>query len=129
MSRFRQPTVESEYHNTTASLTLTANDSGKTFGNVGASGTVTLTLPAVATFPMGGTVEVLSCADQVLTVDGTAGEFIALNDVAANSVSLGTSSEKASGGCKFTAVGSGTVPTKWHVRYYTEETQTVTVTT
>jgi len=129
MTGFRMPKIEREYINTTASITLSAGDVGKTIGNVGASGTVTITLPSAAVCQMGGDIVVLSCADQTLTVTGTAGEFIALNDVAANSVSLGTTSEKASGGFRFTAVGSGTAPTKWHVAYMTEETQTVTVTT
>jgi hypothetical protein len=129
MSRTRQPTVEREYHNSTADLTLSANDCGKTFGNVGASGTVIFTLPAAATAPMGGDIKFLACADQTLTVSGTAGELIALNDIAANTASLQTSSEKAGGAIVATAVGSGTVPTKWHLSFQTEETQTVTVTT
>lgn len=129
MSRTRQPAVEREYHNVTADITLTPGDVGRTFGNVGATGTVVITLPAVANCPIGGDIIILSCADQTLTVSGTAGEFIALNDVAANSVSLQTSSEKAGGGFRLTAVGPATAATKWHVSMMTEETQTVTVAT
>ena len=127
MSRTRQPAVEREYHNVTADITLTPGDVGRTFGNVGATGTVVITIPSAANCPLGGDLKFLSCADQTLTISGTAGEIIALNDVAANSVSLGTSSEKASGGFVLTAVGPATAATKWHVAYQTEETQTVTV--
>jgi len=130
MTGFRLPKVEREYINTTASITLSPGDVGKTVGNVGASGSVTITLPAVAGVPMGGDIVVLSCADQNIAVaTANTGELIALNDVAANSVTLSTAGEKAGGAMIFTAVGSGTAPTKWHASFMLEETQTVTVAT
>lgn len=125
MAGFRQPGRNRELITTTASITLTADDLGKTICNVGASGTVTVTLPAPATCEPGGDILVLSCADQTLTVaSGTADTLIALNDIAADSVSLSTAGEKAGGGFLFTCVGS-----KWHCAALAEETQTVTVAT
>lgn len=122
----RLPTVARELVTVTASTaTLTADDLGKTVCNVGASGTVTLTLPVPTTCTPGGDILVLSCADQTLTIaSGTADTLITLNDIAADSVSLGTSSEKAGGGFVFTCVGS-----LWHCAPMCEETQTITVVT
>ena len=125
MTGFRMPKVERELITTTASITLTTYDLGKTVCNVGASGAVTITLPAAANCVPGGDILILSCADQNLQVSAAnAGELIALNDVAANSVALSTSSEKAGGGFLLTCVGA-----KWHVACLAEETQTVTVAT
>lgn len=130
MTGTRMGKVTREYINATSSITLSADDVGKTFGNVGAGGAVTFTLPAVASVPLGGDIMFLSCADQNFAVAATnAGELIALNDVSANSVTFSTSSEKAGGGMRLTAVGSGTVPSKWHVSLLAEETQTATVAT
>lgn len=127
MAGTRQPGRQRELVNTTASLTLTQYDVGKTFTNVGASGTVTITLPAPASCNDGDEIIVLSCADQTLTVaSGTADTLITFNDVAADSVSLSTTGEKVGGGFIFTCVGGSA---KWHVLVLCEETQTVTVAT
>lgn len=125
MTGFRMPKVERELITATSSVTLSPYDMNKTVCNVGATGSVTITLPAAANCPPGGDILVLSCADQTLQVSAAnTSELIAFNDVAANSVALSTSSEKAGGGWLFTCVGS-----KWHVACLTEETQTVTVAT
>lgn len=110
MAGTRQPGRQRELIITTASLTLTAFDVGKTICNVGASGAVVITLPAPATCNAGDDILVLSCADQDLTcTSGTADTLITLNDIAADSVALSTSGKKAGGGFIFTCVG-----TKWH---------------
>ena len=125
MAGTRQPGRNRELITATASVTLGPEDAGKTVCNVGAAGAVTVTLPAPAACRPGDDILVLSCADQDLVVaSGTADQMITLNDVAADSVALSTSSEKAGGGFLFTCVG-----TKWHCAPMTEETQTVTVVT
>lgn len=125
MAGTRQPGRQRELIVATASVTLTAYDVGKTVCNVGATGAVTVTLPTPASCKAGDDILVLSCADQDLTVaSGTVDTLITLNDVAADSVALSTTSEKAGGGFLFTCVGS-----KWHVLVMCEETQTVTVVT
>jgi hypothetical protein len=107
-------------------LTVVASDAGKTFCNVGASGAVTFTLPAAANCTPGDDFLFLSCADQNFAVAAAnAGELITFNDVAANSVTLSTSSEKAGGAVLVTCVSGS----KFHVALMTEETQTVTVAT
>lgn len=127
MAGTRMPGGQREVVNTTASITLTNFDAGKTITNVGASGTVTVTLPTPASCNDGDDIIVLSCADQTLTcTSGTADTLITFNDLAADSVSLSTTGEKIGGGFKFTCVGSST---KWHVQVLCEETQTVTVAT
>jgi len=125
MAGTRQPGRQRELITTTASVTLTAYDVGKTVCNVGATGAVTVTLPTPASCKGGDDILVLSCADQDLIVaSGTADTLITLNDVEADSVALSTAGEKAGGGFLFTCVGS-----KWHVATLCEETQTVTVVT
>ncbi len=126
MAGLRGPGRQRELINTTASITLVAADAGKTFANVGAGGAVTFTLPAAANCNVGDDFVFLSCAAQDFAVAAAnAGELITFNDVAANSVTLSTSSEKAGGGFIVTCVSSS----KFHVATMTEETQTVTVAT
>jgi len=117
----RQPKNERELITTTASVTLTSFDMGKTVCNVGATGAVTITLPDPATCVPGSDLIVLSCADQNLIVSCTS-KLITLNNATASSVALQTAGEKLGGGFRLTAVG-----TKWHVSILCEETQTVTV--
>ena len=125
MAGTRQPGRQRELITTTASITLTNFDVGKTVCNVGASGAVTITLPTPASCIAGDDILVLSCADQDLIVaSGTADTLITLNDIAADSVALSTASEKAGGGFLFTCVGA-----LWHCLDMTGETQTVTVVT
>ena len=125
MAGTRQPGRNRELITTTASITLSPGDMGKTICNVGASGAVTVTLPTATTCRPGDDVIVLSCADQNLIVaTATTDTLITLNDIAADSVALQTSGEKAGGGFQFTCVGS-----LWHCLVLCEETQTVTVVT
>ena len=111
------------YVSKTADYTVLSSDNGTIFDNAGAAGTVIFTLPATAT---AGLVYEFHCvADQTITVTaGTADTMIAYNDIAADSVSLGTSSEKVGG--SFRVRGNGT---KWIVTPRLWEAQTVTIAT
>lgn len=102
--------------------TLTAADMCQVFTTRGASGTVTITLPAVASVRAGDWVEIYNCADETLTVDGTDEELLVFNDLTADSISWSTNAEKIGGG--FRAVCDGT---SWIVVPLGTETQTVTV--
>lgn len=125
MAGTRQPGGNRELITVTASTTLTAHDVGKIYCNVGASGAVTITLPAPTTCTPGDQITVLSCAAQNLIVaSGTADTLITLNDVAADSVAFQTASEQAGGGWVFTCVGS-----LWHCAPFITEAQTQTVVT
>lgn len=93
----------------TADYTVVKGDSGTVFHTRGAAGAVIFTLPA-ASGNNGMVVWIYNAADQNITVAGTAGELVVMNDLAANSVALSTLSEKAGGG--FMCVCDGT---KWFV--------------
>ena len=122
MAGFRQAGRNRELINVTASITLTANDAGKTITNYGAGGAVTVTLPTAAQCRPGDDVMVLGAADQDLTVaPATADTLVGKGDLDLDSVALSTSSEKIGGGLLFTCLGA-----VWHCAYLTEETQTVT---
>lgn len=126
MTGFRQPGRQRELIvETGTALTLSATDAGKTICNVGAAGAITVTMPSAATCNPGDDFLFLSCADQSFTISFTAGQAIALNDIAANSVALSTTSEKAGGAILVTCVNGS----KFHCAFLTEETQTVTVAT
>jgi hypothetical protein len=81
----------------TASYQLTPGDVGGFFTNRGAGGAIIFTLPAIADVPAGASFEFYVVADQDLTVGGVAGSLFTKNDVAANSVKYGTTSEKLGG--------------------------------
>lgn len=105
---------------TTASITLSPNDIGKTITNLGASGAVVITLPTATTCTPGGDILILSAADQDLTVScATADTIIGFNDLDLDSVAFAQASEKIGGALWCTCLGA-----KWHVAYLTEETQT-----
>lgn len=126
MAGLRGPGRQREVINATSSLTVVAADAGKSFSNVGASGAVTFTLPAAAKCSVGDDFYFMSCADQDFAVaSANAGELITFNDVAANSVTLSTSSEKAGGAFIVTCVSDA----KFHVTMLVQENQTVTVAT
>lgn len=108
----------------TANYTVLANDSGTIFTNQGATAAVTFTLPA--TSGSNGLVYFFyNCEDQnLLVAAGTADTMTALNDVAADSVALSTTSLKIGGG--WMVFGDGT---SWHAAPMVNDTQTVTVAT
>lgn len=80
----------------TASFTATAEDSGKKFLIVGATATVTITLPAINTGPFG--FEVYVGSDVTVELQSAAADtIITYNDLAAGKVGFATSSEKIGG--------------------------------
>ena len=125
MAGFRQPGRGRELITSTGDITLTTNDLGKTYANVGAGASaVVVTLPAPSDCPPGSDILVLSCSTSNLTIQsGTANTMIALNTITGKTkVALSTSAEQAGGAFLFTCVGS-----LWHAAHLTDETQTVTV--
>jgi hypothetical protein len=111
---------------TVVDLTLTASQSGSFIVNTAATeAEINLTLPAIADGPY--VFFVLNFADVNLKVTSeTADTLITFNDLAADSVSYETSSEKIGGGflcvCDGTSVAAIPIGTGGHV-------QTLTVTT
>lgn len=102
-----------------------ATDTGIVFTSTGASATITFTLPTVTAAMTGADFYIFNTVDQTLTVSAqTAGQIIFKNDLAANSVSYGTSSEKIGGGFHITCDG-----TSYLVMPLAEELQTITVVT
>lgn len=80
----------------TASFTATAADSGKIFMIVGATATVTVTLPAIADGPF--MFKIIHLSDVDLVVAAAAVDTLATyNDLAADSISFATSAEKIGG--------------------------------
>jgi hypothetical protein len=79
--------------------TVTARDFGSVITNRGGSATLTITLPAPASTPVGVWVEVFVVADQTVTINTTAGDqIVGPNDAAATSISFSTSGEKIGNG-------------------------------
>lgn len=82
--------------NKKADYTVTAADSGTIFHNAGGTANINFTLPAISTGPW--EFWFVAGADYNLVVTaGTADTAITFNDVAADSVSFATSSEKIGG--------------------------------
>lgn len=104
-----------------AAYTFVAEDSGTLFL---ATAALTMTLPAASAAFKGCWGRLINGADTDLVLAATAGEMVFKNDLAANSVSYATSSEKIGGGFEFFCDG-----TKWYVLPVAEETQTITVVT
>jgi hypothetical protein len=86
------------YLTKTAAYACTRGDSGTHFSNLGAAGSVTFTLPAVATSAGCEYWFHTAVAAQNLVVTAPAGTLVAYNNVAATSVSLVTASNIA-GAC------------------------------
>lgn len=108
--------------NLAAAYTPTSEDTGTLFT---LSGAMTFTLPAAAARYKNVYYELVVIADVTCVVAAAnAGELIMFNDVAANSFTWSTSSEKVGAACKLICNG-----VSWIVILMTEETQTTTVTT
>lgn len=84
----QRPVVE----NKTAAYTLTAQDEGKILTNLGASGSVTFTLPPVTNLPTGWSVRFYGLADQAIVIasNGSSDNIAAFNDVGADSLTSTT---------------------------------------
>ena len=89
----RAPILESK----SASFTMVASDSGKKFLILGATATVTITLPAISEGPF--EMEVFIGSDQTVEVQSVVADtIITYNDLAADKVGFATSGEKIGGG-------------------------------
>lgn len=104
----------------TANYTVTAADNGTLFTTVGASGSVTFTLPALAA---GLRYEFMAGADQNMVVMSAAGDdIITFNDLAADSLTFSTSGEKIGA---WVALESNAAGTKWYAKKFGAHTMTV----
>lgn len=110
------------FQSKTSAYTLTAYDNFTLFDNVGAGGSVTFTLPAIANgYFFGFRVQ----ADQTVVVaSGEGANMVALNNAAANSVAFQTGSGKI-GGVFY--IYSNAAANKWIVENHSAGTNTVTV--
>lgn len=107
----------------TASVTLTNYDIGKRFTNRGASGAVTVTLPAPDAINAGGEIVFGVVADQNFIVT-TSDKLVIINDAAADSIAAQTSSEKI--GAVFAVWSDGT---SWFAENRSVGANTVTTAT
>ena len=103
--------------------TLTAGQSGAVISTEGATGTITFTLPAVAT-SAGVHYWFQNAEDQDMVVTSPANLMTTFNDITATSVTFGASNEKVGGGAFLICDGS-----KWHCQLMTYDgvDQAVTV--
>lgn len=125
MAGTRQPGGQREVIITTASIVLSNQDIGKIIGNRGAVGGITITLPAPNVENMGGTITVLSQANQTLLVNCvTADTLVITNDLNADSVQLATAALMIGGGFDFVSDGVG-----WQVLPRVFAGQTITTAT
>lgn len=110
----------------TTGYTLTAADSGTIITNRGAAGSVTITLPTVASGFNGVDVTIMAVvAAQNLVISAqTAGQIVTFNDAAANSITISTTNEII--GAAFRVVCDGT---SWLAFPMLNEGQTVTIAT
>lgn len=106
----------------TASYTVLAIDNYTLFDNVGATGAITFTLPAIANgYFYGFRVQ----ADQTITVSSAEGtNIIALNNVSASSVAFSTGSQKIGG---MVYIYTNPAGTKWIIENASAGTNTITV--
>ena len=108
----------------TANYTVLESDSGTWFTTEGATGTITFTLPV--TVASGLIYHFVNAENYTMTVQcGSGDKMVAFNDVAADSYSFSTASEKVGGA--LTVLGDGT---KWMTFVnLASETQTPTIAT
>lgn len=104
-----------------AAYTVTDYDTGSV---IIVNAAATITLPAAAG-RKGIHVTIVVGADVSVTIQATAGELVAFNDVAANSIAFSTSAEKAGNAVHFVCDG-----TKWYTLVHlAAETATPTIVT
>lgn len=112
------------FQSKTSNYTVVANDNFTLFDNVGATGAVTFTLPALAAGYLFG---FRGQADQTITIASNEGDnMVAFNDASADSVAFSTSGEKI-GGMVWVYTNPGA--TKWIVENHSAGLNTVTVAT
>lgn len=109
----------------TAAYSILAKDIGTLFTNRGATGSVTLTLPATSTIAAGWWCRVFAAADYAfITASATADTITTFNDAAADSLEFSTASEILGSGAEFVWDG-----TKWLAFLNVNETQTPVINT
>lgn len=93
----------------TASYQVVPDDIGTTFTNRGASGAVTLTLPAVANVQTGWWIEVFVVANQsvVIASSGSSDNLVTFNDAGADSITINTSAERIGFASRIVFDGTG----------------------
>jgi len=89
----------------TADYTLTAADVGGLFTTTGATGTVTFTLPAVAT-STGYWYDFMNTVGQTMTVTAPANKLVAFNNATATSITFSTASELIGSGVRVVCDGA-----------------------
>jgi hypothetical protein len=108
-----------------ADYTILESEHGTIFDNLGATAAVILTLPALGNLPDGWWCMAFGAVlaqDLTVASSGSSDNIIAVNDITADSVKLGTANERSGGGFLFVKRG-----TKWLCFPLTGEVQTVTV--
>ena len=112
----------SNFVSKTAAYQVLAGDNFTLFDNVGAGGSVTFTLPAIANgYDFGFQV----IADQTIVVASSEGaNMIALNNAVANSVAFSTGGQKIGGRVRIFSNAAGT---KWYVENQSAGSNTITV--
>ncbi len=104
----------------TMAYTVTAADKGSLFTNVGAVGSVTFTLPALA---VGLKYGFLVVADQTVIVASVAGDdMVTPNDASADSVAFQTGGDKIGG---MVVVYTNVAGTKWYVEKRSSNAMTI----
>jgi hypothetical protein len=109
----------------TADYTILESDHGTIFDNLGATGAVVLTLPALGNLPDGWWIRAFSATlaqDLTVASGGSSDNIITLNDLGADSVKWGTANERAGGAFELVKRG-----TKWLCFIMAHETQTPTI--
>jgi hypothetical protein len=109
----------------TADYTILESDHGYIIDNLGATAAVILTLPVLGNLPDGWWIIAFGAVlaqDLTVASGGSLDNIVTVNDIAADSVKLGTANERAGGGWLFVKRG-----TKWFCFTMTGETQTVTI--
>ena len=111
----------------TADYTVVAADYGKRFTTRGAGSAVNFTLPALSAVGAGWWCEFFNEADQNMTV--TAADVdteVVINDLAADSISFQTASEKIGASCRLSVNDNAS---KWLVQEMNNEIATATIAT
>lgn len=105
----------------TADYTVTLDDNGVEFNNLGDADAITFTLPAVANCK-GFRASFLNCVNQDMTIQSAAANgLITFNNAAASSVAFSTTNEKIGGHVEVIGVSA----TKYFVKQHGANTMTV----
>lgn len=106
----------------TAAYTLTPDDECVQFTTRGASGTVTFTLPPIASVPNGWSARFYNVVGQTMAITAPANKLTTFNNATATTATFSTSSELIGAAAEVVFDGS-----TYLLHLMTEETQTVTI--